>query len=161
MFNRRGHREVTEASSMRARLKELRPGFDYRYAFNQRTGDFTIYNADGSVELIQYGGMGYSWSGRGEHVNDPSANYSVGKGPTPRGLWHVAADTPFVFKGMPHSMRLVPIGGLNTVFAGFRDPGSFLIHGGSGPNSSEGCMVLPADVRRIVVGTGPGRLYVH
>ena len=118
------------------------------YTFQQSTGRFT--DAAGSLIADAY-------SGHGPGVNNPSMENVPKIGPLPRGLYTIGPA-----ENHPH---LGPIAMPLTA-----DPGSqsfgrcgFFLHGDNGQgnrSASEGCIILPRDVREKIAAGADRRLRV-
>jgi Protein of unknown function (DUF2778) len=104
-----------------------------------------IADPSGNVE-----GQGYS--GQPPYTNDPGAEQIEGKGPIPRGLWHMKeliAQHPTLG---PDVIVLEPDADTRAYVIGLgRDPNSFRVHGERlepPPGfASDGCIIADRDVR--------------
>lgn len=88
---------------------------------------------------------GTGYSGHGQGVNNPKDQDVLCVGPIPRGEYEVGSAFVHPTTG-PISMRLSPLPGTDT----FGRSG-FLIHGDNAQHdesASEGCIVVPCDVRQ-------------
>jgi hypothetical protein len=118
------------------------------FSFRQSTGE--LFAANGFL-------VGRGWAGQGAGKNNPVMENVPGIGPLPRGGYTIEEPHDDARTG-PYTMNLVP-DAINEMFgrSEFRIHGAALEH----PElSSEGCIVLPHDVRQIVWDSGDHRLQV-
>jgi hypothetical protein len=91
--------------------------------------------------------LGTGYSGNGPGLNNPAMSDVHDVGPIPAGTWFISH--PFVDPGKgPIVMRLTPVDGTETF-----GRGGFLIHGDNAAmdhTASEGCIILPHDVRQAI-----------
>lgn len=137
-------------------------GFDFKYSFEQNTGDFTSFDRDGSVNWLQVGGFtvknAVSYSGADGYQNNSEFQNVANIGVIPRGMWNTA---PYPGANLnhygPYASRLSPISIDNP-----SGRSGFLIHWDTGipGRASQGCIILPTDLRQEIY-QNPGRLYVH
>jgi hypothetical protein len=126
------------------------------WEYSQSTGQLWHFPPEGGAG--EFGGEGYA--GRGDGLNNPLYSLEPSVGPLPEGTYSIAPmQTNVTGTGvvLPESMRLFPRRGTEM----FGRAG-FLIHGGSFAtyNSSDGCVVLPPEVRRKVGNSGDRELRV-
>ncbi len=115
------------------------------FVYSQSTGKLSF---DGVL-------FGSGYSGKGPAKNDPGKENEKNAGPIPRGLYRMGQ--PRVYKGMADCIDLTPTG------HDAHGRTEFLIHGDSKSSpgdASEGCIILPVDVRKKVAGSGVSRLRV-
>ena len=94
---------------------------------------------------------GRGYSGRGEGLNNPNKEGARNTGPIPRGDWDIGPKQNKPNTG-PASLPLTPRPGTDT-----HKRDGFYVHGdnGRGKNSaSEGCIILPRDVRDRINASG-------
>lgn len=123
--------------------------------YSQSTGEMYNITLSGdpysmaSKFVIVYAGAGYS--GRGQGLNNPADQFIPNVGPLPQGWYTIGRQqTNFTSSGkaLYQSMRLIP-NPSNEMFG----RGGFLMHGDNSAHNhsaSEGCIVLPLDVRNII-----------
>lgn len=111
-----------------------------------------------SGELHHNGVLVYDkgYSGAGFEKNQPDLEHVPNKGPIPRGTWMI---------GQPYSSNRVGPFALPLTPYGHNAHGriDFRIHGDNGSNlgnASEGCIVLPPDIRKRIAASGDNTLYV-
>lgn len=113
-----------------------------RYAvYEQRTGLFTLYEADGSEIAHEVG-----YAGRRNGKNNPAAQDLVGVGPLPVGRWSVRNPVHHPRLG-PVAFPLDPRSDVRTRRSGF------YIHGDSRLNpgqASHGCIILSRKMRDLI-----------
>lgn len=87
-------------------------------------------------------GSGYSGAGNGKNKPDAQSIHNVG--PIPRGAYHIQAPQNTVTHG-PYVLPLLP-DPANEMFGryGFLIHGDSVVHPGT---ASEGCIIMPRDVR--------------
>ena len=116
--------------------------------YSQSTGQLTH---DGR----NVGRPGYSGAPAG--INNPDMQQIVDVGPIPRGQYRIGRPRDTETHG-PHVMDLTPVG--HTALG----RSQFLIHGDrvAGPprSASQGCIILPPDVRDRISGSGDNSLVV-
>lgn len=103
---------------------------------NAETGDRTIFT---------FTPAGYS--GNGDGLNNPAAQDQHSVGPIPQGVYTIGAPRADEKVG-PMALRLTPAAD-NEMFG----RGDFLIHGDNAHanrSASEGCIILPPDVRAAI-----------
>ena len=116
------------------------------WQYSQTTGQVTW-----NEQVI---GMGYS--GRGNGRNNPQLEHLRNTGPIPRGQYSIGPARTHPGKG-PVTMSLTPIG------HSARGRTAFLVHGDSRNrpgDASEGCIILPPDIRRRISASGDTNLEV-
>jgi RHS repeat-associated protein len=122
------------------------------WEYHQSTGEMWYYPpGSGDPELV---GTGHSGNGAGR--NNPDMQGTRNVGPVPEGLWQIEPIQDNVTgRGieLPDSMRLTPLEGQHERF----NRSGFIIHGG---RYSEGCVILPRDVRLQIGGSGTNHLSV-
>lgn len=114
----------------------------------QRTGEW--FAADGER-------LGVGYSGKAEYKNDPASEAIRMLGPIPAGEYLISGPRSTVAHG-PYVLPLTPDGD-NEMYG----RGGFLIHGdsiGNPGNASQGCIILPKDVRVRVWESGDRLLRV-
>jgi hypothetical protein len=107
------------------------------FQYSQTTGEFT---QDGQP-------LGTGYSGNGEGLNNAAMQQVHGVGPIPQGTYTIGPPHADAEVG-PVAMALLPAAG-NAMF----NRGDFLIHGDNAAldhTASEGCIVLPHDVRVMI-----------
>lgn len=112
------------------------------WQYNQLTG-----------ELIRNGqvvGTGYSGSRANGGLNNPAMEHLRDVGPIPTGRWQIGSPFNHEKKG-PLTMPLTPIGHAAHGRTGFLIHGDSLSNPG---NASEGCIVLPPEVRETLADSG-------
>jgi hypothetical protein len=117
------------------------------WVYQQSTGRLT---RDGVHVATGYAGFG-------ESQNNPAMQHMRDTGPLPQGVWRILPPQDPVRQLGPLAMPLEPISG--DMFG--RD--DFLIHGDStarNRTASTGCIVLPMDVRRMILDSGDDVLTV-
>lgn len=117
------------------------------WIYEQKTGWLRYTAREGQLELI---GRGYSGSGEGK--NNPDMESHVSLGPIPTGTYHIVLQ-PFESPSHgPCCLRLVPAS-TNEMFG----RAGFLIHGDSirKPGmASQGCIILPRNIRDQIIARG-------
>lgn len=116
------------------------------WQYSQSTGQVTW---NGQAVSVGY-------SGRGAGRNNPQLEHMRDIGPIPRGQYSIGAAHIHPGKG-PLTMTLTPVG--HTA----RGRTAFLIHGDSRNHpgdASEGCIILPPDIRRRISASGDTDLEV-
>jgi len=108
-----------------------------------------LYGDDGEVR-----GVGYS--GLAEAKNDPGSEGVEGKGPIPRGIYHIGAPYNSDRVG-PYALPLTPVEGNMFGRSAFRIHGDSIKHPGT---ASHGCIILPRTVREWIVSNGVNKLQV-
>ena len=126
------------------------------WEYSQSTGQLWHFPPEGGA--AEFIGEGYAGSGEG--LNNPLYQLEPVVGPLPEGAYTIGPlqeNTTLQGTVLPESMRLYP--GSETDMFG---RAGFLIHGGSFRtfNSSNGCIVLPPEVRRIIGRSGDNELRV-
>ncbi len=126
------------------------------WEYSQSTGQLWHFPPEGGA--AEYAGEGYA--GRDKGLNNPLYQREPNVGPLPQGNYSIAPiQTNVTSQGtvLPESMRLIPSPGTKMF-----DRSGFLFHGGnfSTFDSSNGCLVLPLDVRRKVGASGDNDLRV-
>jgi RHS repeat-associated protein len=126
------------------------------WEFSQSTG--ILSRVDDSSWAWYPIGRGYS--GRGPGLNNPAFEATRNMGPIPTGWWRIGPQGNYLSGGgrsLRDAMWLTPMGSTNPLG---RD--GFLIHGGnfSTMDSSQGCIVLPVDVRNQMGRSGDRELRV-
>jgi len=122
------------------------------WIYEQSTGN--VYHADSSGNL-QLVGSGYSGLGTG--VNNPGWQTVPFQGPIPQGHWHIGPSHTTLRQG-PMTMNLDACPETDTFG---RD--DFRIHGDNrshNHSASEGCVILPPDVREQIQDSGDTDLWV-
>ena len=122
-------------------------GLDWEYS--QSTGELTNTNQDGT--------MGTGYSGQGEGLNNPDMQNVENVGPIPQGVYDIGTPRDSERTG-PYVFDLTPQSGVDPW--GRTD---FQIHGDNalGNNSaSQGCMILPRNVRNQIGASGDNTLRV-
>jgi hypothetical protein len=117
------------------------------WSYQQSTGRFM---RDGVLIAVGYAGYG-------EGQNNPAMQHVRDTGPLPQGVWRILPPQDPVRTLGPLALPLEPISG--EMFG--RD--DFLIHGEStarNRTASTGCIVLPMEVRRMIVASGDDLLTV-
>jgi hypothetical protein len=117
------------------------------WVYRQSTGRLT---RDGALVAEGYAGFG-------EGQNNPAMQHVRDLGPLPQGEWRILPPQDPVRQLGPLAMPLEQISGES--FG--RD--DFLIHGDStarNRTASTGCIVLPMEVRRLILDSGDTRLVV-
>jgi type VI secretion system (T6SS) effector TldE1-like protein len=128
---------VTAPQSLFAAEKEL--------VYHQSTGKVTLDDKE----------IGQGYSGKGEGKNKPDKEDVKNVGPIPQGLYTIGKAREY--KKMPDCFDLTPDG------HDAHGRTEFLIHGDSKTdpgNASEGCIILPPDVRKKIAETGVAKLRV-
>ncbi len=98
--------------------------------------------------------MGQGYSGTGGGRDNPDMETRGFEGPIPRGTYDIGASRRHSSLG-PEVMNLDPVGHMAHGRTDFR------IHGNNAANdASEGCIVLPPNVRRLIAGSADKRLEV-
>lgn len=121
-------------------------GMEKTYVYFQKSGRLTLNGKE----------VGRGYSGNGDGLNNPSKEKVKDVGPIPAGLWTIGPAFKHDSKG-PTVMRLTPDGHR----AHGRD--GFLIHGDNKKmdnSASEGCIILPLDVRKKIAESGVIKLRV-
>lgn len=118
---------------------------DKEFVYQQSTGKLTQDRKE----------IGTGYSGNGDGRNNPAKEQEKNIGPIPRGLYKIGK--PKEWKGMQNVFDLTP--------EGHKAHGrtNFLIHGDSKQNpgnASEGCIILPPEVRKKIAESGCARLRV-
>jgi RHS repeat-associated protein len=110
----------------------------------------------GTGELYHNGTLvGTGYSGTGEGRNNPDAQGQPNVGPIPQGDWNIGDPYNDPHRGQ-NTMRLTPSG------HDAQGRSGFLIHGdNSRHDASEGCIILPPDVRRTIANSGDHDLRVE
>lgn len=143
-------------------LKFVDPeGLDWIYS--QSTGNM-YHQPDNGLRVL----VGRGYAGHGTGLNNSASQYVPGgtrnsnAGPIPQGRYTIGELGNNVTRGrrrriLPDSMRLYPNPN-NNMF----DRSGFLIHGGNMRirNSSQGCIVLPQDIRNIIGNSNDETLVV-
>jgi len=123
--------------------------------YSQSTGRLTTESLS-PISPGQLIGVGYS--GAGEGKNDPSFDDVVDVGPLPAGHYKIGA--PEDMEGGPHGPFVLPLtpDPANEMFG----RSGFLIHGDTDPpgNASEGCIILPREVREAIAASPDKHLEV-
>jgi len=117
------------------------------YTYSQSTG---VLARNGAA-------VGHGYSGHGAGRNNPAMQAAPNVGPIPQGQYKIGPpfDTPPSAHG-PHVMRLIQAPGTDTFG---RD--GFLMHGDNPQHdASEGCIIMPPDVRNAVSASGDTDLTV-
>jgi hypothetical protein len=99
--------------------------------------------------------IGTGYSGKGDGLNNPDKEREKNVGPIPAGLYIVGK--PREYKGMKVCFDLTPDGHKA------QDRAEFLIHGDNKKmdnSASEGCIILSAEVRKIIAESGTTKLRV-
>lgn len=103
--------------------------------------------------------IGAGYSGAGQHKNEPGSEYMPDLGPIPEGDWVISGPPETTATHGPFVLPLAP--GKETETYG---RSGFLIHGerlyGEPGNASQGCIVLPRDVREVIWSSGEKNLLV-
>ena len=96
------------------------------------------------------------YSGKASAKNSPDREHESYQGPIPRGTWKIGQ--PYYSQRVgPYAIPLTPSG------HNAHGREHFRIHGDDSNdmgNASEGCIVLPPDIRRRIVASGDTLLYV-
>jgi RHS repeat-associated protein len=104
---------------------------------------------------------GRGYSGNGDGLNNPSMQGTANTGPIPQGDWIIGAqqdNTTGSGRSFPASMRLTPDEGTDTL-----GRSGFVIHGDNSrgdQSASQGCIILPRNIRDIIGGSGDNMLRV-
>lgn len=117
------------------------------WTYEQSSGDLLF---DGRLIATGY-------SGHGAGVNDPALQGVKDVGPLPQGKYTIGPAVQDPQTG-PVSMHLIP-DAANEMYG----RGSFLIHGDNEAcdhTASEGCIILPREVRERIAGSGDRTLQV-
>jgi hypothetical protein len=96
------------------------------------------------------------YSGKGFAKNKPDSEHESKKGPIPRGTW-IIGQPYYSTRVGPYAIPLTPSGHNAHGRIDFRFHGDDKHDLG---NASEGCIVLPLDIRRRIVASGDTMLYV-
>ncbi len=114
-----------------------------------------------SGELIDRNGatVATGYSGHGDGVNNPAMQSIPDVGPIPQGVWTIGAPCDTEAHG-PYVLTLTPAAGTDTFG---RD--GFLMHGDligqvGQFQASEGCIIMPPDIRHQVWNSGDHTLQV-
>jgi RHS repeat-associated protein len=105
--------------------------------------------------------VGQGYSGNGDGLNNPSMQGTANTGPIPQGDWTIQEqqdNSTGSGRRFPASMRLTPDEGTDT----FGRSG-FVIHGDNSrgdQSASQGCMILPRNIRDVIGGSGDNMLRV-
>lgn len=114
--------------------------------------------AQASGALVYNGEVeGYGYSGGGEGKNNPDMQNVIGVGPIPCGVYAIGEPENTIDHG-PFAMPLIP-DAANQMFgrSGFMMHGDSIAHPGE---ASEGCIIMPRDVRNQVWNSGDRGLTV-
>ncbi len=125
------------------------------WEYNQRTGNIVHRGNNGRITPGS-GSNGYS--GAPGFVNDPNAESRRSQGPIPRGSYTINPQINSENTGVG-VLPLTPNPGTNTFG---RD--NFQIHGDNprlNQTGSEGCIILPRNVRNRINGSGDNQLIVR
>jgi hypothetical protein len=117
------------------------------WIYRQKTG--ALWSPDGEQ-------VGTGYAGYAEGRNNPDLENVANIGPVPRGLYTIGASFKHPKTG-PVTMRLAP-DSTNTMHG----RSAFMIHGDNATHdASEGCIILPRDVRIAVDKSSVKRLQVE
>lgn len=120
---------------------------DWEFIYFQSTGNFCIGTTERiSNDLIATFALHIDrgYSGRGVELNDPASDHIVGRGPIPRGRWHLSPAATHRDLG-PTAIRLTRDQDTNA-----KGRSGFYIHGDNksgNMTASSGCIILPLRVR--------------
>lgn len=143
-------------------IDELKTVFvnDWAFCYCQKNGNF-------GIETKEFDDAGYyrncivfavGYSGRGEHMDDPSSEHLPGKGPIPAGKWFIGTARNHERLG-PVAIPLLPDDG-------WQVPGGrsgFFIHGdnrAANKTASSGCIVLDRRNREFIASQAGRQLIV-
>ena len=122
--------------------------------YERATGRFFAVGASGARSLLAFG-----YSGHGEGLNNPAMSHVKNVGPIPAGLWDVLADA--AYRSTTLGPMVIPLKPLPTTETYGRS--AFRIHGDNqagDKSASEGCIILPKPVRKMILLWGNLRLSV-
>lgn len=118
------------------------------WRYEQASG--RIFRDDGTL-------AGEGYSGAGDWKNRPAGEALKNRGPIPQGTYRISDPVDTVTHG-PQVLPLTPMAGTEIY-----GRGGFLVHGDSviSPGSaSEGCIIMPRDVREEIAKSGDSVLIV-
>jgi hypothetical protein len=121
-------------------------------------GEYTMPEYDQRTGEIFYAGtlIGRGYSGTGTDRNRPESEHIRDRGPIPRGTYTIEYVGDYPGRG-PMVFRLTPTQGTDT-----HGRSGFLIHGDNEYNdASTGCIVMPPNVRRLLMNTADNTLTVR
>ncbi|WP_222853117.1 tlde1 domain-containing protein [Massilia genomosp. 1] len=127
------------------------PEGDYHFEYHQSSGNLMLVGKDGMS--YQFGRENAGYAGTPLYKNNPEADHIRNGGPLPEGRYMIGDVTNH--KG-PNSIALRPSS--ENDMHGRSD---FLIHGDNGGGTaSEGCIILPRDMRESIVNSNVKELRV-
>jgi RHS repeat-associated protein len=127
------------------------------WEYSQSLGTMIHFLPNTNIAMLS--GNGYSGIGKG--LNNPDYEFVRNVGPIPQGTYDIGPiGTHYSERGtrLDESMSLTPRQSRNAMFQRY----GFAIHGGNMTNrtSSNGCIVLPVEIRREIAASGDHELRV-
>ena len=134
--------------------------FGLSWEYSQSSGMLIHVDDESGIKTAE----GWGYAGAGEGLNNPAMQHVRDLGPLPQGSYTIGPQRENVILvrnqrvKLPGSMRLTPTGDTNLLGR----TGGFLIHGGDYESmaSSQGCIVLPPQIRNRIGHSGDNVLRV-